>query len=198
VWLCLVPAWLQATALGELIDRLWTRQRWAIIGFGLIVTALCFARAMPAQPWRMRLPVTLAEEQTGRPLYPGGAVEYLKDVSFRGNLMVPFVPGGYVMWKLHPQVKISLDGRYEVAYRHGMLEEIEALYQAKPGWEETLTRYPTDAVLVPRGCPLAEKMASLGDWRRVYRDGAFDVYARPQLALPQVDRGEATPAAAFP
>jgi hypothetical protein len=99
-WLCFVPAWLQATRLGEMLDREWERRRGFIIAFSLVIALLCLVRVVPAAPWRMRMPVTLAEERTGLPIYPVGAVEYLGEVGFRGNLMVPFDAGGYVMWKL--------------------------------------------------------------------------------------------------
>ncbi|MBS0210317.1 MAG: hypothetical protein JSS27_15330 [Planctomycetes bacterium] len=198
VWLCFVPAWLQQTRLGDLVVNLWQRRRTAIVAFSSAIAVLCLMRIVPAAPWQMKMPNTPAEELTGRPMYPTGAVDYLGEVKFSGNLMVPFVPGGYVMWKLHPAVKVSLDGRYEVAYQHGLLEQIEALYQAEPGWQETLARYPSDAILVPRACPLAGELAKVETWRRCYRDGAYDIYTRADLTLPELDRGEATTAGQFP
>ncbi len=198
VWLSYVPAWLDATPLGDSLKDLWHKRRTWIAAFSAIVLLMCMARAVPAQFWKMKLPVTVADEETGRPMYPAGAVDYLAEQDFHGNLMVPFVPGGFVMWKLHPNVKISLDGRYEVAYKHGVLEENEAMYTASPGWETTLNKYATDVVLVPRSCKLAGVIDTAKGWHRVYHDGAFDLYARDGVELPEVDRGETTVPAAFP
>lgn len=197
-WLCTVPGWLEQTRLGERIATLWrTRWRW-VLGFATAIGAVCLARAVPREPWKLQVPTSPVDETFGRPMYPAGVVAYLRDVDFHGNLMVPFVPGGYVIWQLYPRVKVSIDGRYEVAYQHGILEENEDLYQTKNAWRETLAKYPTDAVLVPRSCPLARSLPAQGAWQRVYRDDAYDLYARAPATLPTVDRsGEALPAS-FP
>ena len=198
VWLCYMPGWVAATPLGELLDGVWRRQRRWVLSFSAVVGTLCLTQLVPAVPWEMRLPVTSADERQGLPVYPAGAVAYLDAARFEGNLMVPFVPGGYVMWKLHPRVKVSIDGRYEVAYLPGVLEENTDLYEAKSGWRLILEKYPTDAVLVPRWTPLAKELPGLPDWMRVYRDNAFEVYARLDCSLMPVDHGDAPIPGAFP
>lgn len=198
VWLCYMPGWVAATPLAGLIDLTGMKHRRWVLAFSAVVAAVCGVQLVSAAPWRMRLPVALADERQGLPVYPAGAVAYLKQAQFEGNLMVPFVPGGYVLWNLHPRVKVSIDGRYEVAYRPGVLEENVSLYEARAGWQQTLVKYPTDAVLVPRWMPLAAALAGLDGWQRVYRDNAFEVYARPGLALPIVDHGETAVEGRFP
>ncbi|HEX3866396.1 MAG TPA: hypothetical protein VHV78_06560, partial [Gemmatimonadaceae bacterium] len=198
VWLSYVPAWIEQTPLGDTLHQMWQRRRGWIAAASLVVTIMCVARAVPGEFGRMKLPVTIADEETGRPMYPAGAVKYLAETGFKGNVMVPFVPGGFVMWKLHPNVKVSLDGRYEVAYRRGLLEENEALYTASPGWQETLNKYATDVILVPLSCKLAEVIDSADGWHRVYHDGAYELYARPDLDMPTIDRGDETLPAQFP
>ena len=198
VWLCYVPAWLQATCLGAALDVVWRRHRGAIIAFSSLIALVSLVRVVPAAPWKLQMPVSMEQARTGLPIYPVGAVEYLHAAGFQGNLMVPFDAGGYVMWRLHPQVKISLDGRYEVAYRPGVVEELEGFYRAEPGWQEVLAHYPTDAVLVPRWCPVVEQMPTLDGWQRVYRDGAFEIFAPAGSDLPRVDRADAITAGVFP
>ncbi len=199
VWLAYVPAWLQETRLGRLIGQLWERRKTAIACSAVAIGGLALVQIVPAGPWQMRMPTTAAEEATGRPMYPTGPVEHLRSIAFGGNLMVPFVPGAFVSWKLHPAVKVSLDGRYEVAYQRGILEENEDMYLARDGWEATLAKYPTDVLLVPRTTPLGKVLqeSDLG-WRRFYRDAAYDMYSRPGLALPSLDRGNTTLPGQFP
>ena len=197
-WLSYAPAWLEQTPLAETLESLWTRRRAWVAGFSVVIAVMCLSRAVPSEFWKMKVPVTPADENTGRPMYPAGAVDYLIDTRFHGNLMVPFVPGGFVMWKLHPNVKVSLDGRYEVAYQHGILEENESLYTAADGWQKILAKYPTDVILVPRTCKLVEVINTAEGWKRVYRDGGYELYARSGLDLPVVARGEATSPAEFP
>jgi hypothetical protein len=198
VWQCYAPSFLQETPLGRGLSEFWSRRRRLVAGVSVAFGLLCIAGALPAAPWRLRLPVTLDAELVGQPVYPVGAVEYLDRRQFRGNLMVPFIPGGFVIWKLHPRVRVSIDGRYEVAYQKGVLEENTAFYEAQPGWQETLSRYPTDAVLVARSAPLAGVLPSVPGWRRVYRDDAFELFARPGLSLPEEDRTGHIPQPQFP
>ena len=197
-WLCYVPGYLQQTALGELIEDVWRRRSRWIAGVSTLGLVLCLIRVLPAAPWQLRIPVTTADEQRGLPVYPAGAVDYLERSGFRGNLMVSFVKGGYVMWKLHPHVKVSLDGRYEVAYQVGILEENHAFYQARPGWQQTLAKYPTDAVLVARSRPLADELPAITGWTRTYRDPVYDLYTRPGLMLPREEQHAAPIRPRFP
>jgi hypothetical protein len=115
-------------------------------------------------------------------------VQYLREVGFRGNLMVHFNVGAFVTWKLYPDVKVSMDGRYEVAYPPEALAENLDFYAAEPGWEQTLDKYPTDAVLVPTPMPVCTAIEDIDGWTRVYCDDTFEVYARRGLPLPVVDR----------
>lgn len=110
--------------------------------------------------------------------------------------MVPFTAGAYVSWKLYPAVRVSLDERYEVAYPTQWIEEVVAFYNADPGWETTLTRYATDAVLVPWYSELNDLLGDAPDyaggrlWRCVYRDDAFSIFVREGIGsrFPARDR----------
>ena len=86
------------------------------------------------------------------------------------------------MWNLKSEVKVSLDGRYEVAYRPGVLEEHLKLYGAKRGWQSVLTMYSTDAILVPCLSKLSSRMPTMKGWLRQYSDGVYEVYTRPGFA----------------
>lgn len=198
IWFAYVPGYLQQTRLGELAESIWQRRRRFVLAASCAIGVLSLLRAAPAKPWQLRMPTTLAEEETGRPMYPTGAVDYLRRLEFSGNMMVPFVPGGFVSWKLHPRVKVSLDGRYEVAYRPGILEENEHMYQAKDGWHDTLEKYPTDVLLVPNNTPLAREMTGVDGWTPFYHDASYTMYARPGLELPLLDRGDVTVPGQFP
>jgi len=101
--------------------------------------------------------------------------------------MTPFTTGAFVSWKLFPSVKVSIDGRFEVAYPPGALAENHAFYHAESGWRETLNKYPTDMVLIATSRPLAEAMSQVENWQRVYADDAFELYAPHTEAWPHVD-----------
>lgn len=187
VWLCLVPGYVQRIGLGTTLMEAWRRRRRWIAAGAALVAGVSLVRAVECEPWRLVVPTTIADEQLGRPVYPVGAVEYLRDVRFVGNLFTPFVPGGYCLFQLHPAVKVSLDGRYEVAYQHGILEENVAFYAAEPGRLATLQKYPTDLVLVPRSAPVYAKLRDETPWRETYVDDVYALFARPGLELPPVE-----------
>ena len=88
-----------------------------------------------------------------------------------------------MQWKLHPQVKVSIDSRYEVAYPDAAIVENDDFYKARKGWQTTLQRYDTHAILVPVNSPLGEllaqddsQMAKQIGWSWVYKDSGFAVY----------------------
>jgi hypothetical protein len=199
VWLGLVPAWIAGTPLGLALERSLrarTSIRAAIAAVAAITAVLAAASIAAREPWRLRVPANL--EDAGRLAYPAGAVRYLEESGFRGNLMVPFTVGGFVSWKLHPRVLVSCDGRFEVAYPPRAAEENRDFYAAREGWRATLERDPTDAVLAPSGSVAAAALANASGWVLGYRDDVFLVFARAGLGLPAVDRRGQRIVAAFP
>jgi hypothetical protein len=165
--------------------------------------------AVRNQLWQLRIPTKAEENKEGVPVYPAGAVSYLKDNKFSGNLMVPFDAGAYVSWKLYPEVKVSMDSRFEVAYPIQAVRENIMFYAAQEGWQKTLTKYKTDAILVPRWRKLDQVMGkndvwiSNGNsprWTRVYQDDGYSLYLRSDLAkrLPITDMRGKPISAHFP
>ena len=197
VWACLVPGWLDRTALGAALRELWSRRAARVRAACLAVAALCLAASVSQRPWRVTLPSRPGDHPDL--VYPVGAVDWMQDVGFRGNLEVPFLVGAFVAWKLNPAVRVSIDSRYEVAYPPEALDANRELYAARPGWELRLAEHPlTDAVLLPAGGPLAAAMPSLSGWSRAYRDDAYEVYLRPGRTLPAADRRGQVDAGRFP
>ena len=191
-WLCYAPASFQATPAGQWLLRFTQkRARFVALAWTLAIAA-CLTVAVRGQFWKIEVPQSAA-----LPLYPVGAVDYLAANQFHGNVMTPFRSGAYVSWKLYPAVKVSIDSRYEVAYPDDWVERTFRFYQAAPGWRETLETYRTDIVLFPRNSPIASPLRGLG-WNSVYRDGLFEIAARPGLTLPVLDHSTASFAGTFP
>ena len=186
-WLCFVPFYVSQTAAGRWIVQFVQRRArftvaaWALLGCASVVAAV------RQKPWELFVP---------QPIYPVGAVNYLREQKFTGNLMVPFRLGAYVSWKLFPAVKVSLDSRYEETYPTSVVENVFRFYEARPGWRDTLNAYPTDAVLVPRESAVEDRMGET-EWRRVYRDREFDLYAKSG-SLPEEDRSAVSLRGTFP
>jgi hypothetical protein len=188
VWMSYVPFYLQQTPAGQwMLSFMRRRSRFVQIvwaSFGCV----CLLATIRQKPWELSVP---------QPIYPVGAVQYLAEHKFQGNVMVPFRLGAYVSWKLFPAVKVSLDSRYEEIYPDEVMDNIFGFYQASPGWRGLLARYPTDVVIVPNESAVAEKMSKT-EWRMVYRDRDFEIYSVPGRWLPSEDKTSMPFAGTFP
>ncbi len=206
VWFCYVPGYLQDTQLCLAVEkvRLERAVQWAVFWAFCGIAGLSFATYH--RFWELRIPVTRAEVEEEVPIYPAGAVDYMAENGFAGNVLLPYNAGAFVSWKLFPAVKVSIDSRYEVAYPPGAVEEIVAFLNAHDGWQETLSRYPTDAILVPTWCPVhdlldqLEPSARRPSFVRKYRDGAYSLFVREGTGqkLPTVDRTRETIVGHYP
>jgi hypothetical protein len=146
------------------------------------------------------LPTLPPKQQYSTACYPTGAVEYLKQQEFSGNLMTPFFVGAYVSWEMYPQVKVSLDGRYEVAYQAQVMPEHKQFLEGCGDWWKLLDKYPTDAVLIHRQAPVVGKLdvfrqesdftapPTKEEWRITYEDDSFLILASQHCKLPRLDR----------
>jgi hypothetical protein len=192
VWICIVPRWLARTPLAAVSD---VRPRMQVAACVLVAAASAFV-GVRHEPWRLRVPANPGEEEGL--VYPAGAVDYLAERRFEGNLLVPFTVGAFVSWELHPRVRVSFDSRLEAAYPAGAAAENRDFYAARDEWRATLARYPTDAVLAPEGSRVAGALFADGAWSACYRDDAYAVFVRPGLALDAVDRRGTRISARFP
>jgi hypothetical protein len=191
-WICAVPAYLTPTLFGEMLDSAVARPRvaGAITLAALPVVAALLVVSARFHPLTLVIPTQGKDVETEAPVYPSGAVDYLARVHFRGNLFTEYATGAYVSWKLHPDVRVGLDGRYEVAYADGVLEEQLTLYNARPGWREILARYRPEGILLRPSFPLDATLASTpaAGYVQVYADDVFHLWARRDLGLPVVSR----------
>lgn len=112
--------------------------------------------------------------------------------------MTEYNEGSYVMWCLWPAVRVGMDSRNDVGYSYPLIMEVAAFYNGEPTWRRTLGRFPTDLVLVRRSRALAPLMERQSGWQCVYRDDAFELFARPGLALAAADRTGQAIRAGFP
>ena len=112
--------------------------------------------------------------------YPYEAVEFIKKKQLSGNLFTDMTYGSYCAYKLYPQNKIFMDGRYEEVYSPKLLKEIKNFAKQegdKP--MKVIYDYPTDIVLLfGTKCPLSMKLQKLG-WKPIYKDYYWIILVRP-------------------
>ncbi len=67
----------------------------------------------------------------------------------KGNLATPFHWGSYSAWRLYPNIRISMDGRYEAAYPEStFLLNARFFDKTGPDWDRLIRQYPVDYVLL--------------------------------------------------
>jgi hypothetical protein len=198
IWIAYVPAWLSRTPLGKawvaVLDRHRNTTKW--VSQGLIVFCLGFSGWHHI--WQPTMP---PQRLYSSACYPTGALEYLKQHEFCGNLLTPFYVGAYISWEMYPNVKVSLDGRYEVAFQANVLPEHDQFFEGTDNWWQVLERYPTDAALIHIQAPVLKQLEQLAadpaeapeflrSWRIVYRDRSFVIIAPERVGLPTLDNSE--------
>lgn len=184
VWVALAPGWLSPTPFGRRVVA-WIqlrRQGVVLAAWGASLAAICFMIHHPI--WLIELPGS--DPKSGM-VYPVGAVDYLKKTGFSGNVMTPFAAGAYLTWECYPQIRVSIDGRYEVAYRADVLPKHDLFYAAKPGWRSVLDEYQADAILVKQSAPVRSLLGSVDQetehYRLVYEDGVFALFVQDSLSV---------------
>lgn len=197
-WIIHVPAWITRTELGKQMELIWVNRRRALQLFWATAAVVFGTLWLQNAPWNVHVPDRAVGDRNQGVVYPVGPVAYLQTVGRRTNLMTPFDQGAYVSWKLFPQVHVSLDSRYEVAYPVEQANANWRFYMAKSGWESELRRYQTDAVLVPRFLPVARAMENHANWKRVYVDDTFSLYVPSASQWPVVNREEVELHGTFP
>jgi hypothetical protein len=191
-WISYVPGYLAGSGLASLIEAQWRRYATPLAAAALLAAVVFTTNAVRNRVWQLQVP----NAPSGHDMYyPVGAADYLATHGFSGNLMTSFEAGAFISWKLHPQVRVGMDSRYEVAYKAETSHYNELLYRGQDGWRDVLEMYDTHAVLVPKQTrlyPLLSDESGRGAlaWERVYQDDGFAILARPGVAarLPVMNR----------
>jgi hypothetical protein len=182
LWITHVPSYIAGTDLHRLLAMLVRTRAMPIAAVAFVLTLLAMGRSVQLRFWELQVPGSDTDKALS---YPVGPAEYLAHQAFRGNLVTTFNAGAFISWKLYPAVRVSIDSRYEVAYPAKAVEESVTLYAARDGWQDILSRYQADALLVPMRAPLHDVLLAdrTPDWRRVYVDDGFAVFV-PAAAAP--------------
>lgn len=116
---------------------------------------------------------------------PVQAADFLVAQRYRGRILNPINWGGYLIWRLAPEIQIAADSR---VLDEAVYEEVRALSGAAPGagrphWREYVDRHRVDAAIVPlmngpRPSPLAQGFAADPDWQKVFSDSVSAVFVR--------------------
>jgi len=89
--------------------------------------------------------------------------------------------GDYLIWKMYPAQKVFVDGRSDF-YGDDFEEKYIDILNVSAGWEQTLTKFGVDTILMPPNTPLTGALKESSHWRVVYDDGISVVFHSTQRA----------------
>jgi len=107
--------------------------------------------------------------------YPTHAAQFMIANNIKGNILVPFDWGEYIIWKM-PESKVSVDGRFRTVYPEEVLQQSLALSAGHELGKEIITRYPTEIILTNRRESAGPIIESIPAWRKIYIDKVSDIY----------------------
>ncbi len=113
--------------------------------------------------------------------YPGNscprdAVTFLREQKIHGNLLVPFNYGSYALWNLRGQMRVSMDGRYDLVYLPQTYQRVDDFFFTRGDWQSLLTSPAPDAILVPLSDPVYARLLTERGWEEAYRDSTDAVF----------------------
>lgn len=157
------------------------RRRMTVLASGgvLIIAALTGSLIME-KPWMLHpSPIGYWINKD----YPESALRFLDEKAVEGRMYNIMSWGGYIIWRSYPDRQVFFDGR-EIS--SNVMRLYRQVFEAKPGWRETLKAYDVDILLVPVLSsgkvvyPLIFSMAieGPGPWRLVFLDHNQAVFVR--------------------
>ncbi len=111
--------------------------------------------------------------------FPVAAVNYLEHRNSQsietqratepGPVFVPDFWGGYLIYRLYPQIKVAVDDRHDL-YGDEFLKSYLKMMHVEPGWDEFLAQHSVRYVIVPKNSAVASILAEAPSWQPIYND----------------------------
>lgn len=109
--------------------------------------------------------------------FPVEAVTWLQAHPQRGDMFNEFDWGGYLLLRLWPDQQIFMDGHTHI-YGEALTREYEQVISLGNGWENILTKYHVEWVIVRSNAPLINALVSSENWALAYQDQTAVILTR--------------------
>jgi hypothetical protein len=106
--------------------------------------------------------------------YPDAAATYVRDHDAGKRVLNDYSNGGFEIARWYPETKVFVDGRTDF-YGDQFLKDYITLLSVGDGWQELMTKYDPQVVMLPPGTPLVEKLRGDASWRVGYEDAHWVV-----------------------
>jgi hypothetical protein len=113
--------------------------------------------------------------------FPVAAVDYLQAHPGQSAILAPDYWGGYLIYRLYPQIKVVIDDRHDF-YGEQYLKSYLKMIHLEPGWSDFLTQQDVRCVIVPKDAALANILLETPAWQPIYRDEVAITFVRETAA----------------
>jgi len=110
--------------------------------------------------------------------YPVYAARFLEENGIKGNILLPFEWGEYAIWKLYPDCKVSIDGRFRTVYPEEILRDHFEAAGNESRLRDLLEKYPADIILGRQNSLYQRLITIQNRWIYVYSDPTSIVFVR--------------------
>jgi hypothetical protein len=121
------------------------------------------------------------QPQAEAALFPTSAAAYLRQHPPTGPIFNFYDWGGYLIFKLHPTVRVFIDGRADL-YGDDLLQQFIDVYYLQGPWQQPLSKWQITAVVVPVESPLASALRVAPGWSLEYHDSTAAIFSRSPIA----------------
>lgn len=110
-------------------------------------------------------------------VFPVAALNWVEKNPQSGKVFNYFPWGGYLLYREWPGLTVFIDGQTDF-YGEALSREYERVITLDEGWQEILSRYDVQWVLMPPESSLARELRMTPGWKEVYRDNTAVILHR--------------------
>jgi len=110
--------------------------------------------------------------------YPEHAVEHLRSHPPAGPLFNEYGWGGYLIWALHPEQRVFIDGRADIYDYSGVFSDYLSISRVEEDALPLLRKYGIQACLVRQDGPISTLLSASPEWEQAYADEVSAIYVR--------------------
>lgn len=110
--------------------------------------------------------------------FPVVAIEFIKINNLKGNLLINFEHGSYAIYKLYPNNKVFMDGRYEEVYDNSLKQILDIYTSGLDKNDYLLKTYPADIILIYKSCSVYPRLLKDKNWVQIYVDDNYGLFIK--------------------
>lgn len=109
--------------------------------------------------------------------FPVQAVDLLAQRGLQEPVFCPDYWGGYLIYRLYPQIKVVVDDRHDL-YGEQFLKQYLKVIQVGPEWEQVLNEQKVNVLLAPAGSAMANVLKESPRWKVLFQDKVGALFQR--------------------